>query len=186
MKLESKYFPVYMNTPCNEIPQFNLKIMVLELITNAIWLMNTDLESTLIAKSAETLTRILKEEKYKWLPLHLVIEGFSRGSMGELGGTTKFSLRNVFTWLTAMDDKDKILKVEQKSREDAARRKSEETAFKGTRKSSSLYGSALWKKIEWITSGAVPKEAYDDIKLDRIVELIKQGHRINDIKPSML
>jgi hypothetical protein len=187
MELRSSFFTAHMNDPCKDILPGSMKEMVAELSTNAIFVMNTDIEASVTARVIETIVDQLINSKFKYMPFYLVCEGFSRGSIGELGGTTRFTVRNVYTWMNAMHDKLALINIETKNKQDAERRAAESKDFRQHQKGSNLFAAAMSKKMEWRESGVITTEAdYDRYPLFKIVELIKKGYTIKEIQPSMI
>jgi hypothetical protein len=183
MDLRSSFFAESMNVECKDIMIGPMIEMIGELSANAIFVMSTDIDSSVTGRVTATIVDILKNQKYKYMPFHLVCEGFTRGSMGELGGTTKFSVRNVCTWMYAMFEKLTQINTEKKSREDAERRRSEAAEFKLTQKRSSLFGAAMYWKISHCP---MSDSDYDRLTLDKIVEAFKTGYTAKELQPSMI
>jgi hypothetical protein len=148
--------------------------------------MNTEMQGEITARTADTIVDLLKHSNLRFMPFHLVCEGFQKGAMGELGGTTRFTVRNVNTWMRAMNDKLAQINVERKTKEDAERRSQEEKAFRQAKRINNLYGAAMYRKIEWAYAGALSSEDYDRCTLDKIVEAIQKGYSIKDLQPSMI
>jgi hypothetical protein len=163
-----------------------MKEMIIELSSNAIFVMNSEMEAGITMRIAETIVDILKHSNLRFMPFHLVCEGFQKGSMGELGGTTRFTVRNVNTWMKAMSEKLTQINTEKKTKEDSRRRAEEVVAFKMRQRTSNLYGKAMFRKIEWCYSGGLSSEDYDRLTLDKIVEAMQKGYNIRDLQPSMI
>jgi len=164
-----------------------MKEMIVELSANAIFVMNGDMEAGLMLRTSEAIVDILKKSKFGYMPFYLVLEGFQKGSMGELGGTTKFTVRNVCVWMNAMYDRLTQINAEKKSKEDAERRALEANKYKSEQKRHCLYGSAMLKKIEWCHDGAITtSEEYDRLSLDKIVAAMQKGYNLKDLHPSMI
>jgi hypothetical protein len=186
MEFKSTYFSAHMNDRCRDILTTSMREMIMELTLNAIFVMNTDLEASITAKTTETVVDILKNQKYSPMPFHLVVEGFAKGSMGELGGTTRFTVRNVCTWMNAMYEKLAQINIEIKSKEDAARRAAEALEFKNRKKTANLYGAAMFRKIEWCQAGLISSAEYDRLTLDKIVARMQEGFPLAELTPSMI
>lgn len=165
-----------------QIPTEHLLDIIDELSQNAKFYMNSDLDSVMTEKVNAAIVDLLKNEKFKYLPLHLVAEAFTKGLLGELGGTTRFTVRNVVIWFNQMNDRMAQIEAERKSREDHARRKSAEDVFKITQDRSSLFGAACLLKASW----QLKDPDYDLCTLDKIVDLIERGYKLSEIHPSML
>jgi len=183
MQLSSSHFSAYSAIMCKDIPDINITEMIAELTANAVFMMATETDFAITTKTTGAIVHILKSQKYKWMPFHLVMEGFTRGAMGELGGTTRFTVRNVCTWMNAMFEKHTILQVEQVSKTDSRRRADEERSFRMQQKNSTIYGVALhWK----IAHCPMPDELYDRLTLDAIVAAFKKGYSFTELKPEMI
>lgn len=188
MEFKSQYFAAYMSTRVEDIPSDPLKAMLMELIANASWIMDTTLEGSAVVKMTETIVSVLRDPKhgYNHFPFHLVCDAFGKGQIGELGGTSKFSLRNVFTWCSACKDSNQRLTAESISKREAARRMENERIFRVNQRHNSMYGTALVMKLGWWQSGALKPEAWENCTLDAIVSLLKQGHKEYEITPKMI
>lgn len=186
MELKNPLFKEYMNDRCKDILEESLKKMVSELMVNAIFVMNAELEAGLAARTIETVVYILKNNKYNSMPIYLVMEGFSKGSMGELGGTTKFTVRNVCVWLNAMYERMAQINAERKTKEDAERRALEAKSYKQYQKISCLFGAAMFRKIEWCKDGVLSSAEYDRLTLDKIVAAVQKGYTLKELYPSMI
>lgn len=187
MELKSKYFNIHMNDLCKDIFTASMVDMIGELSANAMFVMNTDLESSVTARTTGTIVDILKNQKYRFMPFYLVCEGFTRGSLGELGGTTRFTVRNVCTWMAAMYEKLAVINMEKKTKEDAERRAFEAKSFKQNQKESNIYGAAMVVKMKWFTgAGQEASDAYDRCSLVKIVEMVHKGYTLNELKPEMI
>jgi hypothetical protein len=186
MELKNNHFSMSMNELCKDIITQPMIEMIGELSAHAMFVMNTDLEASVTARTTGTIVDILKTQKYKFMPFYLVCEGFTRGSMGELGGTTRFTVRNVCTWMNAMYEKLAQINTEKKTKEDSERRASETRAFKQNQKRGTFYGAAMYRKMEWAQAGAITSADYDRLTLDKIVAKIKEGYSIKELQPSMI
>lgn len=186
MELKSTFFSAHMNDRCRDILKSSMKEMILELSVNAIFVMNTDMEGTITVKTTEVIVDVLQSQKYSIMPFHLVMEGFTKGSMGELGGTTRFTVRNVCTWMNAMYERMAQINAERKSKEDSERRVAEAKSFKAEQKRSILFGKAMYRKIEWCKEGAISSQEYDRLTLVKIVAAMQKGYNIKDLQPSMI
>ena len=182
MEIKTKYYQTYANERCMMIPTDQLLEVIDELALNAKFYMSSDLDDVMTEKINAAIVDLLKNQKFKYLPLHLVSEAFTKGALGELGGTTRFTVRNVVTWLNQMNDRMAQIEAERKTREDDARRKSMENGFKMTKERSSLYGTACLLKASW----HLQDPEYDLCTLDKIVHLLELGYKPEHIHPSMM
>lgn len=182
MEIKTKYYQTYASERCMMIPTEQLLEIIDELALNAKFDMSSDIDNVTTEKINARIVELLKNQKFRYLPLHLVAEAFSNGALGELGGTTRFTVRNVVTWLNQMSEKMAQIEAERKSREDDARRKATEDIFRLGKDRSSLFGAACRLKASW----RLPNPDYDLCTLDKIVDLMERGYKISQIHPSMI
>jgi hypothetical protein len=186
MNFKSNYFPIYMQDCCKDILHESLKEMILELSANAIFVMNTEMQGEITARLADTIVDLLKHSNFRFMPFHLVCEGFQKGAMGELGGTTRFTVRNVNTWMKAMYEKLAQVNMEKQTKLDAQRRAEESKLFKQLQHRNNLYGAAMYRKIEWCYAGLLSSDDYDRLTLDKIVEAMQKGYSLKELNPEMI
>jgi hypothetical protein len=187
MEIKSSFYRDNISDRCMDIPFIDLQEVIDELSQNAKFFMSSDIDATTTEKINAAIVDLLKNQKYKFLPLYLVGEAFTTGSLGELGGTTRFTVRNVCIWLNAMHEKLAVINQERMAKEDAERRAASEKAFRMQKKDINLYGAAMARKMEWF-QGTGPQSGadYDRCTLDKIVELIRKGYSLREINPSMI
>lgn len=162
-----------------DIPISALEELIDEFALNAKFFMSSDLDTQTTAKVNAAVRDLLKN-RFRFLPLHLVSEAYTRGSLGELGGTTRFTLRNIYTWLSNIEEKNQRLFQMDQSRKDSEQRKAEEYAFRASQKRNTLYGAAFhWK----ISQCPMPDMTYDLLTLDKIVEAMDQGYDLRTLSP---
>jgi hypothetical protein len=185
MEIESPYFNVYLSTQVREIPKSALQELIDEFAVNAKFYMASDLDSDSTAKITSAVIDMLTG-RFKFLPLNLVAEAFTRGSLGELGGTTRFMVRNIYIWLTSIEDKNQRLFQENQSKIDDKRKAEDENNFLFQRRYSEKYGAAMLRKIEWCHAGLVNDKEYDRLSLDKIVEAMNKGYELKELIPEMI
>jgi hypothetical protein len=183
MEFKSRYFTIHMQDYCKDILAEPIEEMIIELSANAIFVMNTDMDPSITGRTAKTLVDLLKHSTFRYMPFHLVCEGFQKGSMGELGGTTRFTVRNVNTWMKAMNDKRMLLETERKTKEDARIRAEEAASYKRLQRSIGIYGTACYWKV---AHSPLSDEEYDRLTLDKIVEAFKKGYSFKELTPSLI
>lgn len=183
MDLKYPSFLVYMNSPLGEIPADHLREMMIELMGNAIYVMSTsDIDD--LSRMYETMKdMMLSDHTFRLFPLALVVEIFHKGSLGELGGTSKFGIRNVHIWMNAAREKFMRMAAEEKSKEDFRRRSEEAKSFKQLQARSSLYAAAFYWKISHCPMGDAE---YDRLTLDKIVDAFRRGYKPHELTPSMI
>ena len=186
MELKSEHFREYMSRGMGEIPVPELKEMIAELSSNAIFFMNTDLDEIAMGRTVAVISQLLKEPEYRYLPLNLVIEAFVKGQKGELGGTSKFTPRNVSIWIAGMHEKSIRVRAEQISKEDDSRRRREISEFNSSRIFSGYYGKATCKLMAWYNNRMISIEQWNNEALEVIVRLQKEGRKIEEINKEMV
>jgi hypothetical protein len=114
----------------------------------------------------------------------LVGEAYTRGPVGELGGYASMSVRNIYIWLSAMQDKAQNLSAMDQSKTDDERREEAERIFKRNQTHNVRFGTALSIKLTWVYEERIDPVNWDKYKLDTIVDMLKQGYDIHSIRPS--
>jgi hypothetical protein len=84
MEFKSKYFTIHMQDLCKDILAEPMKEMIAELSTNATFVMNTDIQAETSARIIETIVDLLKHSLLRYMPFHMICEGFQKGAMGIL------------------------------------------------------------------------------------------------------
>lgn len=185
MEIKSEYYPQYLSERVKDIPSEHMRELVDEFAINAKFYMSSDVDNDATDKINTAVVELLKN-KFSFLPLSLIAEAYTRGSLGELGGTTRFTVRNIYIWLAAVNEKSQRLLQERQSKIDDERRASEEKSFRHQQKRSNLYGAALYKKIEWCYQGLLNSRQYDELTLDMIVAKVEAGYDLKNLTPSMI
>jgi len=186
MEIKCQSYHDNLNRPCRDIFADNLSEILDELSQVARFYMSSDVDAGTMVKINSAILQLLKFGKYRFLPVHMVGEAFTRGSMGELGGTTRFTVRNVCIWLSEVLDKQQRISAQKVSEEDEEKKKQEERKFRENKSRNNLYGSAMFRKIEWCHAGLLSPRQYDECTLDKIVDLIERGYPVSHITPSMI
>jgi hypothetical protein len=182
MEIRSQYYPEYINVKVGEIPVTPLIELIDEFASNAKFYMSSDADSMTTEKINTASIELLKN-RFRFLSLNLVAEAYTRGSLGELGGTTRFTVRNVYIWLNSIDEKSQRLYQETQSKIDDQKRAENERIFRQGQKRSSLYASAFYWKISHCP---MPGADYDRLTLDKIVAAVERGYSFKELNPSMI
>jgi hypothetical protein len=189
MELESNYFRLRMQESCVHIPEPELDEMITELSSNAMFFMDSRQEAETSRRMVVAIVDMLRNSKYRFLQISLVCQAFAQGSVGELGGTTKFTVRNVAIWLNAMLEKQQVLRASQQTKKDDEIRAVNEQDFRKEQKRNNLFGKAFLLKMEWCYNGTINRfsdEDYDGISLDKIVHFLEKGISVDQITPEMI
>lgn len=182
MEIKSLHYRTNLNNQCGTIPTAALQELIDEFTLNAKFSMGSDVDSSMLIKISSTICEMLRS-RFKFIPLKLIAEAYTLGSLGDLGGTTRLTVRNVYIWLSAIEEKYRKIIQEDQSYKDNQRREEEEKAFKLIQKRSSMYGMALYWKISHCP---MPDDQYDRLSLDRIVEKVRQGLKLSELTPLMI
>jgi hypothetical protein len=182
MEISSQYYPEYINTKVGEIPTTALTELIDEFASNAKFYMSSDADSMTTDKINSASVDLLKN-RFRFIPLNLVAEAYTKGSLGELGGTTRFTVRNVYTWLNAIEEKNQRLYQEIQSKIDDDRRAQDERKFRLGQNRSALFASAFYWKISHCP---LNDKDYDRLTLEKIVEAFEKGYTFDELTPSMI
>jgi hypothetical protein len=207
MEIKSTFFPQYLNERVVNIPSHILQELVDEFAINAKFYMSADVDGDTTDKINSAVMGMLKS-RYSQLPLNLVSEAYSRGSLGELGGTTRFTPRTIAAWLTNIEEKNNILNQTYATRLNSEQRIREEREFMANKKRNNLFGLALSLKVSWLQGNrntpligkvVVPTtfsrfagkwnpsdKEWDRCSLDKIVALIEMGIPAAEINPKAI
>ena len=197
MEIKNEYYKQHLKELCKDVPADVLGRIVFELSTNAKFYMNSDANADDLSKINDAVVDLLKT-RFSWVPLHLLGEAYVKGSLGELGGTTKLSVRNVYTWLSNVDEKARNLRTQDISKIDDSKRAEEERVFLTNQANNNLYGAALSLKLKWFYPSSrgrfgqgiylkgLDPSLWDRYPLDKIVEKLKQGYTVQTLTPSKL
>jgi hypothetical protein len=185
MEIKSKGYDIYLKYPVRNIPDQEMTDILNELSMNAIFLMGDKLRDEDLKKNLSAVIYVTKTY-YGYIPLYLVAEAFGKGSIGNLGGTSKFNARNINIWLTAIQDKYQTLIAQQKSKEDSEIRIANEKLFKQNQSHNVQFGTALCIKLTWVYEKRINPDDWDHYTLDLIVDKLKQGYTERTLTPKMI
>ena len=183
MEIKSEAYKYYLRYEVGKIPDQELNEVIKEFSSNAIFMMGSEHKPDDLRKTHQSVLYLIRSA-YSFLPLHLIAEAFSKGSVGDLGGTTKFSARNVNIWLREIKDKHYNLIAEEKSREDNQRRSEVEKIFKSNQANNVIYGTALFLKLSWAYEGRIDPENWEKYSLDAIVNELRNGYTVKTLRAS--
>lgn len=186
MEIKTSEYAVYLNYPVEQIPREKLIEIIVDLSSIAMFQMNSTIEDkTLLNQTVVTIVNILKD-KFKTYPLHIVATAFDQGSLGALGGTAAFKIRNVYIWLSAMKDRHDRLSFDEWSRQEHLRKLQEEKEWKQNHRGAAIFGTALNLKLAWVYQFRISADDWDLYSLDSIVNLLRNGETVQTIKPEMI
>jgi hypothetical protein len=183
MEIKNEYYKHHLKDRCKDTPESMLKEIVSEFSSNAKFYMNSNVDAETMSKVNTAIVDLL-HTKFGYLPLYLVGEAYTRGPLGELGGYASISVRNIYIWLSAVNEKAQNLSAQDQSRADDERRTEAEKIFKLNQAHNVRFGTALSIKLTWVYEGRIDPVNWDNYKLDTIVDMLKQGYDIHSIRPS--
>ena len=181
MEIKNSYYSNHQTDRCKDVPENLLRDIVNELLTNIRFYMSSDLTAESMLKVTDAVMDLLKGH-FCWLPLHLVGEAFVKGSLGEIGGTSRITVRNIYIWLKEIEGKSNNLTAQEISKRDDQRRAESERLFKMNQAHNVSYGTALYIKLKWVYENRIYPDNWDYYTLDAIVEQLKAGKTERTLK----
>ena len=185
MEITNENYRVFINHPVGEIPRDELSGILEELMVTAMFYMNNTLEETSTKTTREAILYVLKNE-FGYMPLHMIAEGFMKGSLGRLGGTTKFTVRNVHIWIEAMKEQYQRGIAQKSSKDEQERKRKEDEYWRAFHRDDYIFGTALHLKLSWAYEGAIKRDDWDKYTLDAIVVQLRAGETEKTLRPSMI
>jgi hypothetical protein len=183
MEIKCEYYKHHLKDRCKDTPESVLKEIVSEFSSNAKFYMNSNVDAETMSKVNFAIVDLLKN-KFGYLPLYLVGEAYTRGPLGELGGYASISVRNIYIWLSAVNEKAQNLSAQDQSKLDDERRSEAEKIFKLNQAHNVRFGTALSIKLTWVYEERINPDDWDKYPLDEIVRYLKQGYDIHSLRPS--
>lgn len=185
MEIKNEYYKHHLKDRCKDTPENMLKEIVSEVSSNAKFYMNSNVDAETMSKVNTAIVDLLKY-KFGYLPLYLVGEAYTRGPLGELGGYASISVRNIYIWLSAVNEKSQNLSAQDQSRIDQERREEDERIFKQNQAHNVRFGTALSIKLTWVYEDRISANDWDKYPLDEIVNYLKQGYTIKSLSPKLI
>ena len=185
MQIKNEFYKYHLKDRCKDVPENLLRDIIIEFSDNAKFYMNSNVDAATMAKVNTAIVDLLKT-KFGYLPLYLVGEAYTRGPVGELGGYASMSVRNIYIWLSAVNEKAQNLSAQDQSRADDERRTEAEKIFKLNQVHNVRFGTALSIKLTWVYEGRIDPDNWDKYPLDEIVSYLKQGYDIHSLRPTLI
>ena len=173
----SAILKTYLNYNVSDVPRDKLREIIDELSATAMVNMGGNETTIPLQRIIESITALVAKQYYE-LPISKVAGAFWRGSLGELGGTTRFTLRNVNLWLKETHQQwgeEHIREISRKNREkyDSHERADQDVI------------TACRMKIMWRIDGKITPDQSEKIHVEDIVHRLRDGFREKDIIPEM-
>lgn len=165
-----------------EVHPGDLKKLLLDFVDEALEIMGMD-ASTKNTSSFVNFTFELIGDRYSYLPINHIRAAFKFGAMGERGGTTKMTGRNINIWLNEQSNifQEQMAKYQKKL--DEQKRYDE---IKDWKPSHGFTARAVIIKVGWLGDKRITSQEYDSFSSAKIRELLEQGYDERDIRPSMV
>ena len=182
MQIKNEYYKFHLKDRCKDVPENMMIDIITEFSDNAKFYINSSITAEAMAKVNTAIVDLLKT-KFGYLPLYLVGEAYVRGPLGELGGYASLSVRNIYIWLSAMQEKCQNLSAAEQSKADDERRSESERIYMQNQAHHVRFGTALSIKLNWVYTGRIDPNNWEHYTLDAIVDMLKQGYDIHSISP---
>jgi hypothetical protein len=157
-------FETYATDFVRNVPTENLK----EIIELTMKKCSLNMGSNYTDEMLQRTVELIKED-YSYMTVNLVVSALFRGSMGHFGAG-RLIPKTIAQWLR---------EISQEYQKEKDHREIEER-FKVTSVPVDLkkypMGKAICKKIDWLTSGAITSDEWDQINLKTVAEIIGAGH----------
>ena len=160
---QNSTFQIYAKDLIGNIPKEKLCMIINLILIEAARNMGNEFNEKILDATIEVI-----EENFRRLPLITVASAIYRGSMGQLGAG-RLIPKTIYQWLREVS-----MDYEREKDHQAIEARLNSP---GTPVDLKIYpmGSALNKKLEWLVSGVITSEQYDDISLKKLAEMIGQG-----------
>jgi hypothetical protein len=157
-------FETYATDVVRNVPSENLKEIIELTMKKCSLNMGSNYTDDVLQRTVELI-----REDYSYMTVNIVVSALFRGSMGHFGAG-RLIPKTIAQWLR---------EISQEYQKDKDHKEIEER-FKatGTPVNLKIYpmGTALNKKIDWLTSGSITSDEWDKISLKTLAEIIGAGH----------
>src|ERR1035437_992418 len=153
---------IYTNSLCNDIPSEHLKEFIKSYLISA----SIDMGQTYDKETTPERVFDMIKTHYHHLPLFLIASAFKRGALGQYG-SGRLVPRTIFGWLAEMNQYYMTCHEKRDNSQDNQHK------FNGLEKYP--LGKAICKKIDWLKSGAITSDEWDQIPLKSVAEIIGRG-----------
>ena len=161
--MENSLYETYAHSLCNDIPIETLKDFIMTFLIDASKDMGCDFDKT---EAPERIYYIISTH-YNHLPLSLIASGFKRGALGQYGAG-RLIPRTVFGW---MGEINQYYLTKHSTRDNS---QDNYTKFDDLHRYP--LGSAINKKIEWYSKGAMDINDWEKVPLKDLAKMNGEGH----------
>lgn len=169
----------YAGNKVAEVPPTELRILITEFLDSANIIMGTSAEKSMLAGLIGFAYDIIAN-RFAYMPMNHVKAAFEFGSLGQRGGTTKLSGRNIFIWLNEQLNIYQEQLLRQRKKEEDIKRTID---MSGKNKADGFVAAAVRMKVHWKCDGKINSEQYDSFSSKAIYDLLKAGVAEKDIRP---
>jgi hypothetical protein len=165
--IDNETYQTYAFYKAGEVPLEKLKILITVFINYAARNLGSKVEKA----DVDQIIEFIRSPQFNFLLVNIIASGFIRGSLGKLKNEkTTLTPRNIYDWLTEVSLE---YRQQQEHNEREKRLSLNNPHFDDLIKYP--LGKAICKKTDWLASGAITEEQYDQIPLKEVAELIGKG-----------
>jgi hypothetical protein len=151
-------YQTYASTPARNIPSEYLLDLTKAMLAESALDMGTDFED----RTADRV-KVILAGTFGFLPLALIASAFKRGALGHYGAG-RLVPRTIYGWMNEIKDEyNREIRHKEEDKDQGAKYDGLERYPMGT---------AIMKKIDWLSSGAITSDQYDAIKLKEVARRI--------------
>lgn len=173
----SEQFVTYAGNKAQDVPAPILKDILRELLIQADYVMDTNLNEDDFSMLIKWLIEYLMK-RFGYLPLHHIRAAIENGSTGQRGGTSKLNPRNVIIWLT---EQDRIYSTQVKREHE--KRDAEIASTK--RSPEDIAAGRAYKLLAvWRCDGRINDAKRSRVDEGKLIKLILNGIDPKDITPT--
>ena len=177
----SETYDRYLADKCLDIPSEVFRTVLKEMLRDAAFKLNTSVPDDI--KEFSRQINWLIESKYKHLPLHKLKEAFVKGSLGELEGSTRLTIRNINIWIKNVSQSWNEGEIARRNREIL-----DSTDISPWEQADPDSAAAYALRIGWGVSKRITHKQWDFLSSDdmhkKIIKAIKE-HGEENVTPAM-
>lgn len=148
----------------------SLRQMIVEMLREADDVMGGKLDNDKIKFTGNWMYKWLNE-RFGYLPMHHVKAAMTYGAMGERGGTSALTPRNINIWLREQSNIHQEQAAKMISHDDAVKR----NEYFNANKAEWQVAAAVRIKVGWLGDGMITSDEYDSFSSKEIYDLLKSG-----------
>ena len=170
----------YISYKCVEIPREDFAKIMYDLLEDASYKMDSKIPGN-ITEFANQILWVIKKS-YSLLPLSKLIEAFHQGSLGEIGGTVKLSIRNINIWLKEINHTWGEGSIARSNRE-----RMDQTDIMLDQCANPNSAAAYSLRIKWGCSKRISHQQWDHLtsKHRDMVAMLDKGTPLDNMHPGL-